>query len=186
MFLALRLLAGPTSVECRFGKQWLLRAVSMPCAVTSQYLGEGQVSFPRAVFVLGDSFRLCFLLVTCLWLVCVCPICDQMPPHFPLSPIPPPSKYQVKKFAAGSRQLLQTINVKAVAQEAKNPYTLKVSQDRCLGLEGHFVFVGANSAQTAETEAIVASKRAAKDLCQLHLIWQLSCTWREGGSTEYW
>ncbi|CAE7485123.1 esiB [Symbiodinium natans] len=38
--------------------------------------------------------------------------------------------FTVKKFAAGSRQLLQTINVKAVAQEAKNPYTLKVSQDR--------------------------------------------------------
>ena len=39
----------------------------------------------------------------------------------------------MKKFAAGSRQLLLTISVKAIAKEAKNPYAMKVSPERQLG-----------------------------------------------------
>jgi len=38
--------------------------------------------------------------------------------------------FTVKKFAAGSRQLLLTISVKAIAKEAKNPYAMKVSPER--------------------------------------------------------
>ena len=40
---------------------------------------------------------------------------------------------EVKKFAAGSRQLLQTISVKAISKEAKNPYAMKVTPERQLG-----------------------------------------------------
>lgn len=39
--------------------------------------------------------------------------------------------FTVKKFAAGSRQLLMTIKVTPTHKEAKNPYALKVDGDRC-------------------------------------------------------